>query len=176
MVWETSTSGSSGIWSEASLFTGEIDVRDRVTDLLDARGHEVFVRKRTDQRCSCYSDKQYDEGSKYCYKCDGYGYIYRDHRYKARRRPAFGTFGLHPKVPTEIGDIVVGDNLFYFKYNNPISSAYRILEVTNDSSGEADPPYQIERVHDIKYVHAYRDQSGRIEYWAALTRERVMGK
>jgi len=175
MAWESTTAGAYP-WSELSLFSGEVDIRVNVTALLDKRGHEVFIRKRTSKRCSCYVDRQYDEGSAYCPLCDGYGYYYLDHRYKVRRRPAFGTFGLNPKKPTDLGDLIIGDNVFYFKHDNPISEADRVIEVTIDENGLAEKPYRIERIHDIKYVHAFRDQKGRIEYWVALTRERVMGK
>jgi len=176
MVWETNSSGSTFPWNEVGLFTGEVDLRTEMDNLLDLRGHEVFVRKRTDQRCFCYARRQYDEGNKFCSYCDGYGYYYYDYRYKTRRRPAFGTFGFHPKASTPIGDLMSGDNLFYFKHDNPVLEAYRIMEVYVNADGEAEAPYTIERVHDVKLTHAYRDQNGRIEYWAALAREVSLGK
>lgn len=176
MSWETASSSAPYPWDEVGLFTGEVNVRTQVTNMLETRGHAVFVRKRTSRRCSCYRREQYDEPSKTCPYCDGYGWYYQDYEYKTRRRPAFGTFGFNPKANTMLADIMSGDCVFYFKWDNPITEAYRILEVTIDADGDAELPYQIERVHDIKLSHPYRDQYGRIEYWAALTREKVFGK
>lgn len=175
MSWET-TSAANFPWNEVTLFASEIDVRNQIATLLNRRGHSVFVRKRTEKRCSCWTGKQYDESNYFCSRCDGYGWIYMDYEYKSRRRPAFGTYGFAPKVTAAFGDIEAGDSIFYFKHSDTISEAYKILEVTIDSKGAAEKPYRIERVHDVKLAHAYRDQYGRIEYWAALTREHGAGK
>jgi len=176
MAWETSTENTFP-WGSVTLLDGELDVRANVNTMLDQRGHGVFVRKRVSpaRRCSCWQNNQYDE-PRGCSRCDGYGWVYEDYEYKSRRRPAFGTYGFAPKIAAPMGNIIEGDNIFYFKYNNVISEAYRILEVTIDDTGAAEKPYKIERVHDVKVVHAYRDKFGRIEYWAALTRELSVGK
>jgi len=176
MVWSGSESVSAFPWDQVSLFEGEVDVRTEIATILNNRGHSVFVRKRGDRRCSCYSDRQFDEANPFCPRCDGYGWIYLDYKYLSRRRPAFGTYGFAPKVRAAFGDLTSADNIWYFKHDNEISEAYCIIEVSVDAEGEPTKPYHFERVHDVKLVHAYRDKHGRIEYWAALARERVVGK
>ena len=175
-MWDSSESVSAFPWDQVGLFEGEVDVRTELTNILNLRGHPVFVRKKGTRRCSCYSDSQFDEPNPYCPRCDHYGWVYLDYKYLARRRPAFGTYGFAPKVRSSFGDLTAADNLWYFRWDNPIAEAFRIIEVTIDSDGEAVKPYHFERIHDVKLAHAYRDQKGRIEYWAALARERVLGK
>jgi hypothetical protein len=175
-MWDSAESVSAFPWDQVSLFAGEIDVRAQINTFLDNRGHSVFVRKRSNRRCSCWSARQFDESDPYCPRCDGYGWIYYDYLYKARRRPAFGTYGFAPKVRSPLGDLTASDSIWYFKHDETIAEAYCIIEVSIDADGDPTKPYHFERVHDVKLAHAYRDQKGRIEYWAALARERVVGK
>jgi hypothetical protein len=100
-----------------------------------------------------------------------------DIRTRAYRRPAFGTFGfVGATVRTDIGMLGVGDTVWYFRYDVTAAVGYHIIECTTDDLGVVTEPFQIERTHEVKLAHLYRDRNGRPEYFAVLARERTIGK
>ena len=168
----------------AVIRNGEIDLRAEIQQCLEFRGHTVFLRQPTGQRCECQSrhtnlvkPSPFAEFDISCATCQGFGYHYRDRRVKAFNRPAFGTFGLTGALQrTPVGGMNAADLVWYFEHDENIRVGSHILEVTGDDAGGIVEAINIERIHEIKQPYPARDQKGRIEFWEVLAREVVFGK
>lgn len=179
MVWERKDKANASIWTELGLDTrdGVISVRDEMVNHLENHGHEVFIRRPTTQRCSCYKDGAFNDADVNCPGCNGFGYYYLDTKVRSYRRPAFGTFGFSGgTVRANIGDLTSADTVWYFKSIDSITVGNVIVEVVTDDLGQALKPYKMERKHAVRLSHLYREKKGRKEYWVALARELRLGK
>jgi hypothetical protein len=180
MVWERlDEPARSYVWQTLGDFRGDgIDARQEATDFLTKHGHELFVRRPTEQKCSCADTTgAFREFDVRCPTCSGFGYVYHDTKVRSYNRPAFGTFGFTGgAVQTSLGDVHAGDLVFYMPYDEPAVVGHHLVEVTTDDDGLATQPYIIERLYEIKIAHAFRDRRGRIEYWATLARELTLSK
>jgi hypothetical protein len=180
MVWDRVDTPSPFPWSELNIDIdgSDIDVRLEIEKCITNHGHEIFIRKPTSQRCSCWQeDSAFDEFYTGCSDCQGFGYAYEDIRTRAYRRPAFGTFGfVGATVRSDVGMLGVGDTVWYFRHNVPAVVGYHLVECTTDDIGVITAPIQIERLHEVKLAHLYRDRRGRPEYFAVLARDGTIGK
>ncbi len=181
MVWDRIDTPPPFPWSELNLDINgsDIDIRLEIETCLTNHGHEVFIRRPTTQRCSCWQgDSAFDEFYVGCADCNGFGYYYEDVRTRAYRRPAFGTFGfVGSTTRTDLGNLGVSDTVwYYFRHNITAATGHHIIECTTNDLGQITKPFQIERTHEVKLHHLYRDRRGRPEYFAVLARERTIGK
>ena len=82
-IYDSNTHGFD--WALDGLGDGpnEIDIRQEISDLIDARGSYVAVRRRTDQRCPYWSAEK-GECTQECPYCNGLGWTYLDYFFMAR--------------------------------------------------------------------------------------------
>lgn len=180
MVWERLDDDQLSPWYELpGVVDGDIDIRKAIDECLTNHGHEIYLRETTEQRCTCFNPNDaFREFDPRCPTCQGFGYLYRDVLQRSYRRPAYGTFGFTGAAQRiEIGTLGMADFVWYFKHTSEPVVGHHIVECTTDDEGKIKTNAKhIERIHEIKLAHLYRDRKGRPEYWACLTRESNMGK
>lgn len=156
----------------------DIDLRVEIEQILNLRGHKVFLRRAMDRRCGCW-DKVLRESNPNCPHCTGTGWLYKDELHLARRMPLASPGGVAAMAEqrTPIGIFGVDLSLWWFKYDVKPATRDCILEVTlNPETGEPVQAYNIERIWNINSTHDYRDKYGRIEYWACWCKMGRLGK
>ena len=182
MVWETSTPNPLDPLNELGSFSGSnSDIRAFIAECLAAHGHNIFLRVTTDQKCACKNSQDdlvhpspFDEYDPSCSTCQGFGYHYIDLKMRAYRRMAFGLTNDAERSPW--GMLGPGDTVWYFPYDQRVSVGHHIVEVTVNDTGNVIRAENIERIHEIKFSHLFRDLNGRPEYFAVLVREVWLSK
>jgi len=145
----------------------DIDLREEVADILDNHGHRGYLRKISDQRCSCYKRNPYNEADPDCPTCVGIGYGYLDYLILMYRIPAVGAFrGTQSEQLSPIGLLGPDDAQFYLKTTTGPRQSDYILEMDTDDDQNIVQAPRIERVWDVGQVVPYRDRKGRVEYYA----------
>jgi hypothetical protein len=169
--------GHRSVYPESGDLSSDIDLRTEIQSLLANRGHNVFLRKATDRRCSCWNTTM-REAEIDCPFCTGTGWFYEDHLYKARKMPltdpvVAGTLEL--RIP--IGLAGVSQFIFWLEHTAVPGIRDIILEVTLDpDTGMPTEPYNIEAIWNIGQIQDYRDKYGRIEFWGCWVRRGALGK
>jgi hypothetical protein len=156
---------------------GEIDLRAEFEQILELRGHYVYLRRAKDRRCGCWND-EFREAKQDCEFCTGTGWAYSDHLVLARRMPIAdpGVMSAMGERRSPIGLFNVDPVLFWLKYDKKPNIRDLILEVTLGDDGMPTVPVNVERIWNISRAHDYRDQYGRIEYWACWVKAGKLGK
>lgn len=156
---------------------GEISVLEEIRALIKDHGREVFLRKRTGQRCRCF-DPITEEPEVDCPTCSGYGYVYLDHRVKGfKYLVSFPTSAAYRKFIAEFGVMGTDEVIFYIEAPKLQPSLHDVVvEVITDEYGKVKRPLLIERLHDVNQVVDLRENKGRISYWALRTRRKDLGK
>lgn len=174
------------IWREAENFNfgTEIDVRAEVSELISNRGRWGFLRKARTQYSPDWNANRQEAGEHDPFNIET-GFMYDDYWIQYRRTPTQDMIaGPGREVRAGYGIMSPQRNIFYLK-QPPIDAfpdlqptkADKIIEVT--TSTETNLPvraYDITKIWDIQQVHDYRDQNGRVEYWALLCEERAASK
>lgn len=164
--------------SEEALSTdGELVVKDEIRPLIARHGRQVYIRKRTSQRCSC-RDPITGEASVDCSLCSSMGWVYLDHLSRAMKdsstRPVSGSYR---KTPTPFGLVSVDEVVIYLETTGINPSIHDwIIEVITDELGNVKRPPKIERIYDVNEVVDLRENYGQIAYWAVRARLIVLGK
>lgn len=165
------------VYPEGDSLGAEIDLRQEIATILENRGHYVYLRRATDRRCSCF---QNGEAQIDCPYCTGTGWYYEDTLYKARKMPLTDPVVaalLEQRSP--IGLIGSAQFVFWFGHEVDPAPSRRdsILEVRlNETTGLPIRAVDIEARWEIGQIQGYRDQGGRIEFWACWVREGALGK
>jgi len=151
-----------------------------LSDFLDERGYEAFLRQKGTQRCHCWDEltKTFDRE---CPSCGSFGYTYTDK--KIRTRKSFNTtstYGAYRTILTPMGESTVDEATFYFESItqtdvNPSTNDW-IVECKTKADGTLWAPYLIERAWSINEVQDLRDQTGQLSFFAARCRRLAFGK
>lgn len=173
------------VWSEPIPIDFEIDIRSEVKEIIEQRGHYVFLRKARQQRAPSFNQRTSEAKENDPFN-HGVGFLYDDYLIKIRKRPTVDLTAGGPmkEIRTEIGFSSPRTFVMYLAHP-PITSSPTIIpdisdmiiEVTlDDATGLPKLAYNIERIYDLQAVQEYRDKHGRIEYWSVLAQQRVIGK
>lgn len=172
------------IWSEPTPLSSEIDVRQQVASLISDRGHYVFLRKARTTLAPTWnkirSEAQEDDPFNH-----GVGHLYDDYLIKTYQTPITDmSSGPAREALTEAG--LMGPRSYTMYLTHPVLADFpSIIPTMNDQiiqvrlDEETQLPivaFTIEKIYDIKATHEYRDKGGRIEYWAVLVQQQVIGK
>jgi hypothetical protein len=106
------------------------------------------------------------------------GYPYEDIKIKATYR-MLSERGLQTdEFTTELGIVGAHFRVYYIDHSINPRSIDSIVEVTHDSNGDIELPYNIRSIWDIQgEPHPFRDhRNGRIEYYSAFCQKRQIGK
>ena len=162
---------------EGSQLPDMIDIREEIGEVLQNRGHNVFVRRADDRRCGCWNEVT-RESQIDCPHCTGTGWLYSDFLYKARKMsltdPVVGALLQRRRA---IGLTGVPQFIFWLEKDAKPSIRDQILEVTLDEdTGLPIRAYNIETIWNIGLIQDFRDKNGRIEFWGCWVRKGALGK
>lgn len=155
------------------------DLAEELKELLDDHGREMFLRQKTDQRCSCYNPATL-EADRDCPSCTGFGWVYTDRKILAYRstttEPRSGSYR---RRQSDLGAVLVDEGSVYFEKKtqsrNPTPHDW-ILECLTDSHGKLWQPYKILTIWDVNEVTDNREHHSQFSYFSCRVRRLAFGK
>lgn len=149
----------------------EIDLRKETEYILNKYGLFVLLRRNFKIHCSCYKSVNGDYNSK-CSLCGGTGFINRIEKHLARKIIGVSNRTLVQNLnDAEFSRIMVDAYKFYFHYYvNP-----QIQDLIYVVTWDGDKPSTLVAEYEIVNTDDMRGDNGRIEYWQAYCRSRVIG-
>ena len=167
------------VYPEGNSLSGDIDLREEMEKIMERRGHYVYLRRATDRRCACWNETTREADST-CQYCTGTGWYYEDTKYLSRKMPLTDPVVaalLENRSPVGL----IGSAQFIFWFGHEVDPAPgrrdSILEVNlSEETGLPIKAIDIEAAWDIGQIQGYRDQYGRIEFWACWVKEKALGK
>ena len=148
-------------------------------EFLDDQGREVFLRQKTEQRCSCWREDLGERDTE-CPTCSTFGWVYVDRKALAFKKvPTQPTSGAYRDVPAPIGELSIDESVFYLENLSQVvhpSIHDWVVECKTKSDGKLNQPYFIERVWDVNEVVDMREFHSNLSYYAIRCRRLVLGK
>lgn len=155
----------------------EISVHDEIHELIADHGREVYLRKRTNQKCRC-ADSITGEAKIDCPTCSGLGYVYLDYKVLAfKYLNTIPPSGAYRKMQATFGVMGTDETIFYIEHLGIYPSIHDcIIEVITDTDGTVSAPPLIERIHSINQIDDLRENHGQVAYWSLRCRRLDTGK
>lgn len=144
-----------------------IDLRKEMDIILSEFGHPVLLQRTSRKiRCICWNEL-YQEAKSDCPICNGTAWKVRIEKHKVRKQDASVAITRPNRVQdTALGDVAIGANIFFMRFNAHPVAGDLIFEVGWDGS----KPTNIFQVHEINSIEPERGKNGRIEYYRIHTR------
>lgn len=145
-----------------------IDVRKRISSLLDKYAHNiVYIRRDVRFRCECYVERS-GEPMPSCDKCFGTGYVVQVEKARTRRNVSAvpeTLIGMNQML--QAGTTIPKAYVYYFEHDIKPTESDLILEVIWDTNGV---PRYIKEKHLISAVEPKYGYKGRTEFYQVYCR------